>query len=107
MHTYRHSSLPPHTAEPVSKVSLLTRCVRVQLFDQVRHVDVHIIISMTEPSVGKDKLHARVIALQGDSTDSDKRTKAQQQECLTDVEHSYHLWDLPIAAASENSVVHC
>jgi len=30
-----------------------------------------------------------------------------QQECLGDVEHADYLWDFPVAAASEKSVVCC
>jgi len=65
MHAYRHSLCPPPIGEPVPKVSLVTGVVRVQLFDQVWNIDVHIIVTMTEPSVGKmcgDS--ARVIPLQ-------------------------------------------
>lgn len=45
--------MPPNIAEPVPKVPLLAGVVRVQLFDQVWNIDVHIIIAMTEPSVEK------------------------------------------------------
>jgi len=30
-----------------------------------------------------------------------------QQECLGDVEHADNLWDFPVKAASEKSIVHC